>query len=260
MSAVQSLSLTHISLLAASVAIVWFAISSFRSWYRLRHIPGPFLASFSYLWLARVASSGRQYYIYRDLCNEYGPLVRVGPNELTTDDPETIRKMSAARSSYGKDQWYLGGRFNPYFPTMFSTMDPVAHDAVKAKTAGAYSGREASALESGVDAQIKNLLALIRQKYISDPATHELRRLDFAQLSSFFTMDVITNAGFGKSFGYLDADCDLYDFLGGTRDHWPKLAITLDVPWIRAILYSPIVLKFIGPKVTDSVGIGKLMK
>lgn len=90
-------------LVAVGLAIVTYIASAFTTWYRLRHIPGPFLASFSYLWLARVAKSGRQFWIYRDMYKKYGPLVRVGPNELSTYDPEVIRKMNGARSSYGRD-------------------------------------------------------------------------------------------------------------------------------------------------------------
>lgn len=168
--------------------------------------------------------------------------------------------MSAARSSYGKDKWYLGARFNTSFQTMFTTLDPVEHDMMKTKLAGAYSGRETSALEPGVDALVKDLLALIRSKYISEPGSNDLRPLDFAQMSSFFTLDVITKAGFGEEFGFLKADRDLYDFVASIQGHWPKLAISVDVPWIRVITYSHWFLKLFGPKTTDPVGWGKLMR
>lgn len=86
--------------------VLCYGIQAVVTWHRLRHIPGPSLASFSYLWLAKVTRSTRQWYIYRDLPKQYGPLVRVGPNEISTDDPETIRKVSGVRSPYGKDSWY----------------------------------------------------------------------------------------------------------------------------------------------------------
>ncbi|RYP60150.1 hypothetical protein DL769_008243 [Monosporascus sp. CRB-8-3] len=53
-------------LLALAAAVAYFLTSSFISWYRLRHIPGPFLASGSYLWLARVAKGGKQFWVYRE--------------------------------------------------------------------------------------------------------------------------------------------------------------------------------------------------
>lgn len=93
-------------LVALAAFVLCYTIQAVVTWHRLRHIPGPFLASFSYLWLGKVTRSTRQWHIYRDLPKQYGPLVRVGPNEITTDDPEIIRKVSGVRSPYGKDAWY----------------------------------------------------------------------------------------------------------------------------------------------------------
>lgn len=93
----------EVLLLTLGLAVGYYLTSAFITWYRLREIPGPFLASFSYLWLANTAKSGQQFWIYRDMYKKYGPLIRVGPNELSTDDPEVIRKMNGARSSYGRD-------------------------------------------------------------------------------------------------------------------------------------------------------------
>lgn len=138
--------------------ICWYIYSSTVTWYRLRHIPGPFVASFSYLWIASVTRSGRQYEIYRDLRKKYDvSLVRVGPNDLTTDDPDIIRRVSSAKGDYRKGQAYTGNRFNPYIQTMFTILDPVEHDKAKAKVAAAYSGRETPALESDVDEQLRNM-------------------------------------------------------------------------------------------------------
>lgn len=90
-------------IVAGAVAVAYYLISAFATWYRLRDVPGPFLASFSYLWLANVAKSGKQFWVYRDMYKKYGPLFRVGPNELSTDDPEVIRRINATRHSYGRD-------------------------------------------------------------------------------------------------------------------------------------------------------------
>ncbi|KAK8055542.1 Fumagillin dodecapentaenoate synthase [Apiospora rasikravindrae] len=257
---------TGIALVALTALVLCYSAQAVVTWYRLRHIPGPFLASFSYLWLGRVTRSTRQWYIYRDLPKQYGsPLVRVGPNEISTDDPEIIRKMSAVRSPYGKDSWYMGSRFNPYGDTMFTTLDVAAHDRQKAKTASAYSGRDTTALEDGVDDQVRELVALIRRRYLNKEVKdsggpHEPNRLlDFSKIISFFTMDVITRAGFGQEFGYLKADEDLHSFLRSVRDNWAVIAVTLDVPWIRSVLYSNWFLRWFGPRTTDKAGMGKVM-
>ncbi|KAK7923377.1 Fumagillin dodecapentaenoate synthase [Apiospora marii] len=255
------LSRTGVILVGVAALVLCYGIQAVVTWRRLRHIPGPFLASFSYLWLAKVTRSTRQWHIYRDLPRQYGPLVRVGPNEISTDDPEIIRKVSGVRSPYGKDSWYMGSRFNPYEDTMFTTLDLAAHDKQKAKTASAYSGRDTTALEGGVDDHVRELVALIRTKYLSKEigAQEPSRLLDFSKIISFFTMDVITRAGFGQEFGYLKADEDLHDFLRSVRENWSIVAVTLDVPWIRNVLYSNWFLRWFGPRTTDKAGMGKVM-
>ncbi|KAI1864025.1 uncharacterized protein JN550_009045 [Neoarthrinium moseri] len=252
-------STADVCLITAFGLVAWYLISASAAWFRLRHVPGPLLAKFSYLWLGQVAQGAKQYYVHRDLCRKYGPLVRVGPNELTTDDPEVLRRIAATRSSYGKDSWYQGARFNPYHEAMFSTLDVRAHDALKSKMGGVYGGSEAPLLEAGVDMQVRSLVELIQKNYISASAGDRSKLMDFAPLTCYFTMDVITKVAFGQEFGYLKSNEDLYDFLRGVRDNWPKLAMSVDVPSIRNVLLSPLFLKFFGPKVSDKQGMGKLM-
>ncbi|KAF6822863.1 pisatin demethylase [Colletotrichum plurivorum] len=72
-------------------------------------------------------------------------------------------------------------------------------------------------------------------------------------------MDVITAAAFGKPFGHLDADADVFGFIAQMRDNWPTLAVTLDVPWIRALRFSNWFLKLLGPRPTDKIGMGQMM-
>ncbi|KAJ8130172.1 hypothetical protein O1611_g3455 [Lasiodiplodia mahajangana] len=255
----ETLSAADVALLTLCGFLLWYLVSSTISWYRLRHIPGPFLAKFSYLWLAQVARGGRQYYAYRDLGKKYGPLVRVGPNELSTDDPEILRRAAAVRSPYGKDSWYLGGRFNPYHEAMFGTLDVRAHDKIKAQIGTTFGGREIPLLETGVDEQINGLVGNIRQQLSNDAKGGSSGLTEFASLMSYLTMDVITKAAFGQEFGYLKTNEDLYGFLKAVRENWPRVAMAVDVPLIRNIILSRLFLKLFGPSVTDTEGMGKLM-
>jgi hypothetical protein len=85
---------------AAAIIISYFIVSSFLSWYRLRHIPGPFLASVSGLWNVLNIVTGRTSPVLEKLPGKYGPLVRTGPNYVLTDDPEILRHINGARSTY----------------------------------------------------------------------------------------------------------------------------------------------------------------
>ncbi|OTB08897.1 hypothetical protein M426DRAFT_316923 [Hypoxylon sp. CI-4A] len=244
-------------LLVGAGLVAYYLVSAAVAWYRLRHIPGPLLASFSYLWLARTAKGGQQFWVYRDMYRKYGPLFRVGPNELSTEDPEVIRKINATRGSYGRDPWYVAARFDPYHDNVFTILEAGPHDKFKAKIAGAYGGRETPALEQGINDQINAIHDLINRKYISNGS--EYHPVDFAELISFYTVDVITRLAFGEEFGCLKTDSDVHGFLASVKDSWASIAIALDVPYIRNMLFSQLFLRFFGPKPTDPAGMGKLM-
>ncbi|KAI1336112.1 BcABA1, cytochrome P450 monooxygenase [Xylariaceae sp. FL0016] len=237
-----------------------YCISIFVAWYRLRHLPGPFLASLSSIWYALLASSGGQYEGFNALFEKHGGLVRIGPNLLVTNDPEVISGMTGHKSTWVRDDWYKGGRIDPYHTTMFSMVEPKSHDRVKARLARAYSGRETESLEPGVDSQIVAMIALLRRKYLNGTTSQQGRFVDMAQLSNFFTLDVITRAAYGEAIGFLTRDADMYEFCAEVRKSWVTMTLMMSVPFLRRIVFSSPVLKLLGPKHTDSKGVGRMMR
>ncbi|KAI1812681.1 cytochrome P450 [Poronia punctata] len=243
-------------LLLLSLLII---IPFFTSWYRLRHIPGPRLGSWSYLWLARGVWLGTQYDSYKTLHDTYGgsPLIRLGPNELTTDDPEIARRMGSAKGAYSRARWYDAMRLNVDHAAMFNLLDPHTHDRLKAKLAPGYSGRETPGLEDIVDQQLADLVELIRKKYVT--TKENFRPLDLARVIPLFTLDVISRIALGREFGCVQADTDVYGFYHNTEVPLPALCVVAEVPWLRKVVNSRLGLRLFGPKETDKVGIGKLM-
>jgi hypothetical protein len=69
------------------------------------------------------------------LLNCVGSLVRVGPKELCTDDPEIIRTMWAVRSPYKRAAFYEAVKFDPSRDNLATMRDDTAHSALKAKMA-----------------------------------------------------------------------------------------------------------------------------
>ncbi|KAJ8122629.1 hypothetical protein ONZ43_g1221 [Nemania bipapillata] len=239
----------------------YFLASTLYQWHRLRHVPGPFLASFSYLWIAISSWSGRQYEIQKVLGEKYGPLVRVGPKDVSTDDPEVIRRLSSAKSPYPRSGWYDGTRIHSDSDSMFTMTDPTIHDKRKAQTAAGYSGRETPGVESAVEEQIDNLIGLIRRSYIRKPgAGSKLLPLDLSKIYSLFTLDVISRIALGKEFGCLEADKDVLGFTHIVEAFMPAMNLLGDVPWARNIAFSKLGVKLLSPKPTDKSGIGLMMK
>lgn len=235
----------------------WFILSSVFSWYRLRHIPGPFFGKFSYLWVAYITITGTQHDHLVNLNRRYGSLVRVGPNEVLVDDPDLIRKVSSTKNTYTKGNWYHGGKFNPYHDPMFQIRDPVQHDRLKAKLSPAYSGRDAPNLEAVVNRQVGSLIQLIKDKYIS--AQGDYRPMEGNKVARLFTLDVISNLSLGQEFGYLKADSDFHGIVKALNEHILVMTLATDIPWLRNLIFSPMFLKLFGPSENDTKGIGPLM-
>jgi hypothetical protein len=56
-----------------------------------------------------------------------GHLVRIGPSEVVTDDPEVIRRINAVRSPYKRSNWYDATAFDHSRNHVFSERDEAKH-------------------------------------------------------------------------------------------------------------------------------------
>jgi hypothetical protein len=52
----------------------YYVYTAIQTWLPLRHIPGPFLGKFSYLFMMRTQSSGTQHLRYRAVDQKFGTL------------------------------------------------------------------------------------------------------------------------------------------------------------------------------------------
>ncbi|KAK4199548.1 putative cytochrome P450 E-class, group I [Triangularia verruculosa] len=253
------LSSTTICALVAASFAVWYTTTAFVSWYRLRNLPGPPTAKFSYFWQFQTIVTGRVGDRYLNL-RDYGPLVVTAPGTVVTDDPDVLRKISGARSSYGRSLWYAGAKFTHDTDSMGTQVDTVAHDTLKAKTAGPYAGRETEGgLEKAVDAQLIRLIDLIRRKYLS--RNGELRPVDFSLVSRYFTLDVISGLIFGKPWGHLDEGADVLDWCSSMDTLLPLMTMGFELPALRSILIPKYgLLRWFGPRATDKSGLGVVIK
>lgn len=237
--------------------IIYILVSYIHSWYRLRYIPGPRLAGWTYLYIVLQYLPRKQGALYRVVNDRYGHLVRIGPNELLTDDPDIIRRMSAARSNYRRSNWYKSMRMNPYQDSLFSMTDTAAHDKLKAQMSFGYGGKENPTIEEGIDEQLANLHALIQRKYISTDT--DFRPIDLATVIQYFTLDALTRIAYGKEFGYLETDSDVHAYIETSEAYVPIIVLFAEIPFLGRVFFSPLALKLLGPKHTDKVGIGKMI-
>ncbi|KAJ3577489.1 hypothetical protein NPX13_g3076 [Xylaria arbuscula] len=241
---------------AVFTLIVWYAVSAFQSWRRLRHFPGPVFASFSYLWGYFTMSTGRMHIRLAEDQEKYGKIMRIGPNELLVYDPQTLWRINNVRSSYGRGGWYNSIQFDPYGHSVLSEPDTAKHDKRKAKLAGGYAGKGAVNLEAKVDSQLAVLVNLLKSKYLGKDKPHVV---DFSRIIRFFQVDVVTLAGSGEPWGDLATETDQFDFISIADQFVPFLHSFMMIPTLRDLFASEFFLKLAGPKHTDQKGMGRFL-
>lgn len=242
---------------ALAVAL-YYLTTTLTTWYRLRKFPGPRLASISTLWLARTALTGRAPFIHEALRKKHAhPLIRIAPDILMTDDPTVHRHMNGAQAGYAKAPWYSSLRTDAFTHSMFSARDVAFHDDVKARVSPGYTGRDVPGMEAEIDQGLAGLKDLIRREYVSAPG--RTKRVDFANVPTFFALDSLSKMAFGEAFGYLAAGTDVGGWIKSQHQTMKMMVLAADVEWLGRILFSDFVLGLIGPKKTDKNAIGKMM-
>lgn len=137
-----------------------------RQYYRLSHIPGPFLARFSniprFLWVYNRDAHNvhiAQHRQYGTEDSRWAPLVRYGPNAVsvgTAASVETIYRMRG--DPLLKSDFYSvipPMRKGTILPTIFATQDEMLHRMLKRPIAAVYSMSNLVSFEPLVDRTIE---------------------------------------------------------------------------------------------------------
>jgi hypothetical protein len=248
----------------AAPSVLWYAASTVFAWWRLRRFPGPPLASFSYAWGFLKIKSGRMERVLAENQRRYGPVMRIGPNELMVYDPDTLCHINGVRSTYTRGSWYQFLRMDPSGESILSEPDTARHDARKTVVTAPYSGpRRTVNLEAAVDSQVAVLVDLLATKYAYDPShpgrDGATKSFDFGSVMHDFTLDVITRVVLGKEWGNVANETDAFQFVSTMDAFVPYVQLIGIVPLLRSFFTSPLFLALAGPKPTDKSGVGQFL-
>ncbi|KAK4451284.1 cytochrome P450 [Podospora aff. communis PSN243] len=246
----------QIFLVLGLVVFLVTTVQSIVAWYRLRHVPGPFINIWT-LWIQVWKIYSEQCPTYYDgLAKKYGPLVRVGPNHVIYSDAETCRRVSAIRSGYTRGPYYEGTRFMPGEDHVGSIVDDKKHAALRKLLAPGYSGLENGGFESSVHNTITRLTDLIERKYLSTPTT--LRPFDFASRAMFFALDAASEAAYSEPLGFLSSDSDPWGFLSLVASSMHIFSSIIIIPHLHLLIHAwP--LNLLMPSLGDANGFGAIM-
>jgi hypothetical protein len=109
-------------------AVLAYVFKVYRQYDRLKHFKGPFSTGFSEFWHSRAMLRNESHLKYGEVCEKYGPVARVGPNDLVTTSLDLLYRMNAARTEYTRTRWfYQATRFEPGKDHIFSELDNKRH-------------------------------------------------------------------------------------------------------------------------------------
>ncbi|MCJ1434190.1 hypothetical protein MMC27_003557 [Xylographa pallens] len=200
---------TTLLALGAGLAVTyWVALTVQRVFYsKISHIPGPKLAAASTLYQAYYdffPHRGRFLWKCIDLHKKYGPIIRIGPDEVHVDDPWFYSEMygSATHRRNKSALWYWmdgTGEFGDL--SAFMTMDHNSHRMRRSGLGTYFSKRMVNELEP----RIRDKVLLLRKRMLERAATNE--PLDLKDAYGAMTLgrsDVISMYCFGQSIAALD--------------------------------------------------------
>ncbi|KAK3389959.1 cytochrome P450 [Podospora didyma] len=249
------ISTTNLLIATGIVLVTTTIVHNFWSWYRLRHIPGPFLHSVTSFVLLKKVFEGDSPAYLDGLAQKYGPLVRIGPNEVMLTDPD-IRRLSAIRSPYTRGSFYEGSRAVPNKDHILSTMNDQKHKELRRMEHRGYAGLDFGGFEAGLNEMLAAFIELIQRKYISTGI--ESRPMEFAHRTQFFTLDVISKLAYGQPFGCIAQDRDIFNYIAQTEWALPFVAVFTTLPALNTLKDRWPLSAFM-PHEKDTFGLGCMM-
>jgi hypothetical protein len=123
------LSTWFLTVLPVSIAVYWLLWLVYAvTLHPLATVPGPFWASTSRLWYMYRIYVGDMHNVQRRLHEQYGPIVRIAPNEVSTTELSAIPKIYRTQSPLTKTDFYSvwgGGNISEQLDTFAQTNEKV---------------------------------------------------------------------------------------------------------------------------------------
>ncbi|KAE9971945.1 hypothetical protein BLS_004231 [Venturia inaequalis] len=192
-----SLAWTVVLYIAYRISVALYNISPLHP---LSRFPGPKIAATSYLYEAYYDwwTVGRYGKAIARMHEQYGPIVRINPDELHCSDPAFTDEIYAGPGRV-RDKWQhqlnTGGA-GPVSVTGFSTVDHHLHRARKAPLAKFFSRQQMLKLEG----EVHDFAQQTMNKMLTSAGKGAF---DVKEAFNCFTADVISQYAFGEPMGFI---------------------------------------------------------
>ncbi|MCJ1398854.1 hypothetical protein MMC11_002055 [Xylographa trunciseda] len=238
--------------------VIWLVITTQLS--PLNAIPGPRWAKYTRYWLLRTLTTGYAQDTLLELNRKYGPLVRIGPNHLLTDDPVFVRRMLGPRTTYTRGPWFDCFKIHPYDTNLASERDRQKHNLLRSKVAPGMAGRGME-WESIVSERVSDWADRLDKDWTSTAQATKV--LDIAKTIEYLGLDIMTHLCFGNPLGFVETNTDLYGYLQMFHEKIPLatyMSILLELNTLKDLIACiPWLFDKLVPAADDAEGFGKLM-
>ncbi|KAI8938843.1 hypothetical protein NX059_004706 [Plenodomus lindquistii] len=183
--------------IAYKISIAAYNISPFHP---LARFPGPKIAAASYLYEAYYDwyLGGRYGKLIARMHEQYGPIVRINPDELHCNDPAFTDEIYAGPGR-SRDKWVhqlnTGGA-GPVSVTGFSTVNHDLHRARKAPLSRFFSRQQMLKLEG----EVHDFARMVSHKMLASAGKGAF---DVKEAFNCFTADVMSQYAFGEPMGFV---------------------------------------------------------
>ncbi|KAE8393149.1 cytochrome P450 [Aspergillus alliaceus] len=160
----------------------------------LRGIPGPFLARMSHLWLFAQERKATPHKHILELHKEYGPIMRISPNEISFTDIEASDVIYAQTSRFEKSKYYYQA-FETPAKNLFSMQDRREHSQDKKLISHSMSRANIILHESSLYDKANFVMDRVAKRAMSG------QTVPLFLLFRCMTLDMISDFAFGKSTG-----------------------------------------------------------
>ncbi|KAJ7143140.1 cytochrome P450 [Mycena crocata] len=208
----------------------------------LSRYPGPLACKISKIWLAYIAYHGKLHLYVKHLHDKYGPVVRIGPNELSIVDSSAIQSILGAKGMPKGPMWdgrQIPGPKNSGPKTvhrvLIATRDLERHAESRKVWSTAFTPAAVKGYEIMLVRRVTQLVEALRAQ--KGPS------VDISLWCSFFSFDFMGDMAFGGGFELMRDE--------ETRGFWYILerglwfpSLTQHIPWSdRLAPYLPMVGK-----------------
>ncbi|VBB77185.1 Putative cytochrome P450 E-class, group I [Podospora comata] len=192
-------------LLVGVCVIYCLSIAVYRRYFSpLASIPGPFFNAISYLPILYQQGilEGQLLHALEIWHAQYGPIIRISPNEIHLSSPEHYEKIysNSLRTGFYKDPAFYGPMEGPIKTPVMLTMIPNEEHRVRRMGMNPFfSRRSVLGLEQIVRDKTEKLVKMAEQFLSQKGGEFDVHRATRA-----LTVDIITEYAYAKSWNYMD--------------------------------------------------------